>query len=64
MSTSDCLPSLFQGWTGYPCLSLVFPGLPGRNSTSDLLLGVEKEKTGHCLVLEASQGGWTSGLGI
>lgn len=36
---SHCLPSLLQGWTDCHCLSLVFPGLLGRNSINDLQLG-------------------------
>lgn len=53
MSSSYFL-RLFQGWTDCRCLSLVSPEVLGRSSINDLQLGVEKEKTRHCLGLEES----------
>lgn len=59
MSTlSVCFLFSRAGQTAIACLW--FP--PGfREETApvtDPSLGLEKEKTGHCLGLEASQGGW------
>lgn len=51
---SHSLLSLLQGWTDCHCLSLVFPGLLGRSSISDLQLGAEKEGPGQCLGLAGS----------